>query len=122
MKVALLSLALLGAELAIPVADRFPKLNVDALCKGRSAEDKAMRLSEVQSVADCIRDETAAREKLNTIWRGASGAVRNRCHSEAVALGSLSYLDLLTCLQMADDLKKPAPAIGSKAPSKDRTK
>src|SRR6266702_3653943 len=33
MKVALLSAPLLGSQLGMPVSDRLPKLNVDALCK-----------------------------------------------------------------------------------------
>ena len=40
MKVALLSLAIFGTELMTPVSDRVPELNVDALCKARSADDK----------------------------------------------------------------------------------
>jgi hypothetical protein len=57
MKVALLSLAVFGTELMTPVSDRVPELNVYALCKARSADDKKMPISEMESVADCLRDE-----------------------------------------------------------------
>jgi hypothetical protein len=61
MKVALLSLALFGTELMTPVSDRVPELNVDALCKSRSADDKKMQLSVSQSVEDCVRDEKSCK-------------------------------------------------------------
>ena len=48
MRVALLSLALLGQPL-IPVSDKVPVLNVEALCKASVEEDKAMGLTEAQS-------------------------------------------------------------------------
>ncbi len=113
MKVALLSAALLTSQFTIPVSDRMPKLNVEALCKARSAGDKAMQLPEAQSVKDCVRDETDAKQKLSTLWGATSGPVRNRCEGDAVALGTQSYLDLLTCIQMAEDIKSSAPATAS---------
>jgi hypothetical protein len=67
MKVALLSLALFGTELMTPVSDRVPELNVDALCKARSADDKIMQLSVSQSVEDCVSDEKAAKQQLSTV-------------------------------------------------------
>ena len=56
MKVALLSLALLGQPL-IPVSDKVPVLNVEALCKASVEEDKAMGLTEAQSFSGCMDDE-----------------------------------------------------------------
>ena len=61
MKVVLLSLAVFGTELMTPVSDRVPELNVDALCKARSADDKRMQISEMESVEDCVRDEKTAK-------------------------------------------------------------
>ena len=114
MKVALLSLALFGTELTMQVSDRVPKLNVEALCKGRSADDRLMRLPEAQSVTDCVRDEIQAKDKLGTLWATTSSSVRNRCEGDAVSLGTVSYLDLLSCIQMADDVKWPAESAGKK--------
>ena len=113
MKAALLSLALFGADLTIQASDRVPRLNIEALCKARSADDKMMRLPEAQDVADCVRDETAAKDKLGTVWAATPGSVRIRCEAEAAVLGTLSYLDLLTCIQMADDVKWPSLAGGA---------
>ena len=112
MKAALVSLALFGTEIA-PISGHVPELKVDALCKARSAGDKLMGLPEAQSVADCVRDETAAKEKLSTVWGTTSRPIRNRCQRDAVALGIRSYLDLLTCIQMTDDVKSPSKLKGA---------
>jgi hypothetical protein len=102
MKVVLLSAALLGNQLVIPVSDRVPKLNVEALCKSTTADDKAMGLALAQSFTDCMRDETNAQQQLSTVWASTSGPVRDRCEGEAVAGGSQSYVDLLTCIRMTE--------------------
>ena len=51
MKIALLTLAMLGSQLTIQVADHIPQLNVEATCKGSVATDKAMGLALPQSYA-----------------------------------------------------------------------
>ena len=117
MKAALVSLALFGTEIA-PISGHVPELKVDALCKARSAGDKLMGLPEAQSVADCVRDETAAKEKLSTVQGTTSRPIRNRCESDAVALGIRSYVDLHTCIQLADDVKSPSPGPKMKGTSK----
>jgi hypothetical protein len=102
MKIALLSMALLGGQLAIPVSDRVPDLDVAALCKATSQDDKAMGLVLAQTYKDCMRDEATAREQLASVWLANPGAIRDSCEGEAVAGGSDSYVDLLVCMQMTD--------------------
>jgi len=108
MKVALLSMALLSSQLAIPVSDRVPQLNVEATCKATVATDKAMGLDLAQSFDDCMRDENTAQQQLAAVWLSNSNEIRNRCEGEAIAGGTDSYVDLLTCMQMADWLKSPS--------------
>ena len=111
MKVALLSLALFGTELTTPISDRVPELRVEALCKARSAGYKLMRLPELESVADCVQDEKTAKQRLSTVWGTTSRPVRDRCVSEVLfSLGTRSYLDLLSCIQIAEDTKSTSPA------------
>ena len=97
MKVALLSLAVFGTELMTPVSDSVPELNVDALCKARSADDKRMQISEMESVEDCVRDEKTAKQQLSTVWESTSRHICDRCKSEVLfSLGTRSYLDLIS--------------------------
>ncbi|WMT72450.1 hypothetical protein [Bradyrhizobium sp. Ash2021] len=122
MKIALLSMAMLGSQLVTPVSDRVPKLNVEATCKASVATDKAMGLDLAQSYEDCMRDENAAQQQLAAVWLANSNELRNQCEGEATAAGSDSYVDLLTCLQMADPAKSPAPAPALRGASKNRNK
>jgi hypothetical protein len=122
MKITLQSMAMIGSQLVIPVSDRVPKLNVEATCKATVATDKAMGLDLAQSFDDCMRDENTAQQQLGTIWLSNSDEVRNRCEGEATAGGTDSYVDLLTCMQMADWTKSPSPATKLRGASKNRGK
>lgn len=120
MKIALLSMAMIGGQLAIPVSDRVPKLNVEATCRATVATDKAMGLALPQSYEDCMRDENDAQQQLNSVWLSNSNEIRNQCEGEATAGGSDSYVDLLTCMQMADAAKSLSPAPKLRGASKNR--
>jgi hypothetical protein len=88
-----------------PLFGRVPELNVKAICKARSADAKISRSTPEQSVADCVRDEETQKQQLTPLWALTSAPIRSRCESDARALGTTSYLDLLTCIQMAVDMK-----------------
>jgi hypothetical protein len=120
MKAWLLSLAFLGTQLTIAAADSVPRINIESLCRSRSAEDRMMKLPEAQSVADCIQDEKTSRDKLGTIWPAAPSSIRARCRADAVALGTTSYVDLLTCLHLADDIKALSSAAKANRKSRNR--
>jgi hypothetical protein len=51
------------------------------------------------------RVQPAARQQLTTLWEATSVTIRNRCESDARSLGTTSYLDLVTCIQMDQELK-----------------
>jgi hypothetical protein len=114
MRAALLTLAVIGSQLTTPIAARLPELNVEKLCKLRSAGDKLMREPESQSVADCVREEADAKRELIKIWEKTDSSIRARCDAEAIVLGTRSYLDLLSCLQLANDLKSATKETNQK--------
>jgi hypothetical protein len=123
MKLALLSIAVasqLGSPLVIPVGDRVPAIDVQRSCKATAATNKAMDLDLSQSVANCLRDEDAARLQLIGIWSTYSASIRDRCEKEAtITPGTASYVDLLTCIQMTD-ASNLSPTTGLRGASKDR--
>ena len=123
MRVALLSLALLGQPVTTPVSDKVPVLNVEALCKATVEDDKAMGLTEAQNFSSCMDDETKAQQQVNTMWATSPSDVRNQCEITATTGGSQSYVDLLTCLQAAYIAAHPDSHPGSlRGASKDRNK
>ena len=113
MKRALVLSAVLLPLCIPPAFGQAPVLNITALCKARSADAKMLRSTTGQSLADCEHDEETAKQQLNTLWASTSAKIRNQCRSEARSLDTTSYLDLVTCIQMADemkaDLKKKTP-------------
>lgn len=127
MRAALLMLATIGAQLMMPIAmapvataagaKRVPDLDLQKLCKRRSADDRIMREPQSQSAADCVREEKAAKQDLTAIWAETNGSIRDRCESEAIALDTRSYLDLLACLQITDDIR-----ASQKAANQNRTR
>lgn len=96
----MLSVVMLGTQLLIPVSDQVPKLNVTLSCKAATA----IAVADAQSYNSCVKDEMSARQQLLELWRSVSLSEKARCTSEATAGGIASYVDLLVCLQMAQDV------------------
>jgi hypothetical protein len=102
---AFFAFAVLLNLVAPPAFGREPKLNIEAICMSREADAKMLRSTPAQNRQDCVHDEEAAKQQLNNIWALTSAFVRNRCESDARSLGTMSYLDLLTCVQMEQEMK-----------------
>jgi len=95
MKIAVLSLALVAAHITTPVSDRMPELNVDALCKARSADAKIMKFTEARNVADCVRDEKDARQHKRRFEGGDRSPASNPDLQKALldGLRDLGYVE-----------------------------
>lgn len=122
MNATLLSLALLGSSVLVPVSDRVPEMNVEALCQATTVLDKSMGVSAPQSLSDCMRDETAAQQQLRTLWPASTVPLRDSCEGEASSAGSQSYVDLLTCIQMTDIANSMSDMPKLRGASKNRNK
>jgi hypothetical protein len=120
MKAALLLLGTLAGQPTIPVSERVPHLKVEATCKAAAATDAAMRLSEAQPFERCISDEAAAQQQLAAVWSANAGPARDRCEAEATIDDNQSYVDLLTCMQMAGLAGGISPAASLRGASKKR--
>jgi hypothetical protein len=96
----LLPVMLAGAHLTLAAAP-VPHLDIAPTCRAAAA-----------AVLPCRRDERRARDKLEASWTGYTADQRKRCASVARMGGAPSYVDLLTCLEMAraaDSLPGPDP-------------
>jgi hypothetical protein len=105
MKRVLVLVAVSSPLFTAPAFARVPELNIQALCKARSADARRMQSTTGQTTAECEHDEEAAKQQLNTLWTSTSAATLNQCQSEGRSLGTTSYLDLVTCIQMTDEIK-----------------
>jgi len=82
-------------------ADTVPRYDVRRACKG-AAESAVAPGRTSQS---CEQDETSARDQLDKEWSEYPGADRARCVRASSLGGPASYVDLLTCLDMAKSVR-----------------
>ncbi len=110
----------LGAQLLMPVADSVPTLNVDQVCEG-IAQQGGVTFHDpqiAQEKKDCLESEKQIRDDLVKQWSSFSAADKTACTNESRMGGDSSYTELLTCLEMARDVRNmakeeaqpPAPA------------
>ena len=58
-----------------------------------------------ENFSQCSKDEVAALARLKTRWTQFVGADKSTCIPEATIGGFTSYVELLTCLEMARDAR-----------------
>jgi hypothetical protein len=97
----------------IAVSDTLPKFDVVRECRNEGGP--------VASVDRCSRDEAAALEQLKSEWARFVGTDKSTCTKEAMIDDSASYVELLTCLEMAsgvgqEDANPPDPGTGTYSP------
>ena len=99
----------LSLQLVVPVAggDGVPQLNVEQVCKG-IAEQGGVTFRDPQveqEKKNCIDSEKVIRKQLVKQWSSFSADDRTHCVNESVMGGDSSYTELLTCLEMARDVR-----------------
>jgi hypothetical protein len=97
------------AVLSAPVrSDDLPVLNVLPLCRGIVSQSDAPLQAGTRSVTidECMKAEQADRETMKQEWSTFSAADKKGCIAEATMGGESSYTDLVTCLEMARDVRK----------------
>jgi len=98
---------ILGAHLLLPVADSVPVLNVDQVCQGIAQQggvtfhDSAV----ANEKKNCLDSEQGIREELEKQWSSFSPPDKTACTNESRMGGESSYTELLTCLEMARDVR-----------------
>jgi hypothetical protein len=83
----------------ITIADSVPKFDITRECRSEGGSKAVLE--------QCIEDESTARDQLQPLWIQSSAADKASCVGETSMDGTPSYVELLTCLEMARDVKKP---------------
>lgn len=114
---------LLGASLIIHV-DNVPTLNVEQVCEG-IAQQGGVSFRDPNIAVEkknCLDSEHATRDELAKQWSTFSATDKTACTNEATMGGESSYTELLTCLEMARDVRalrsEQGKAGASSAPAK----
>lgn len=105
---ALLPVLLLGSQVIL-AADRVPQLDVAQSCHsvGTSSLIPSAATRNAQS---CEQDERDAHNKLEQVWTTYSVSERERCTRISTLGGSPSYVELLTCLEIAKAAQQLPPS------------
>jgi hypothetical protein len=108
----------LGMQLVMPIAaaGRVPQLDVEPVCKG-IAEQGGLTFRDPRvelAKKNCIESEQTIREQVVKHWSSFSADDRRHCVSETTMGGLSSYTELLTCLEMARDVRMETTGLRSR--------
>ncbi|MFZ0094732.1 MAG: hypothetical protein WB540_05275 [Pseudolabrys sp.] len=103
----LMSLAAItvGVQVQVAIADDVPKFDIRKSCKADVQAYQSNADGQASSAA-CLKDEEGARMTLVSQWTQFAQENRTRCvRMVGDGAASQSYVELLTCLQIAKDVK-----------------
>jgi hypothetical protein len=95
-----LPIVILASLNLTPVADNVPKFDISRECRSEGGSQAIQQ--------KCAADEAEARDQVQPLWVQSSAVDKTQCIRETSTDGSPSYVELLTCLEMARDVKKPS--------------
>jgi hypothetical protein len=103
MRLAAISIViLLSSNFAFAAVDKVPTFDVDPSCRAAVVSG----LGNGRTLHACLNDERDAHAQLTKQWTEFPSADRNQCGSLATMGGPKSYVELLTCLEMARDVRR----------------
>lgn len=98
-------LAITAGTTAALAQSRVPQLDVTSTCRPIAKDDFSMQIDTQR----CHRSEYEARDQLSKDWGKYSVSDRSLCTQTATMAGFQSYVQLLTCLELQQDLVKGLP-------------
>jgi hypothetical protein len=96
-----LPIVILASLPFVPVADSVPKFDIARECEAEG-DTQSLRKK-------CADDEAEARDQVQSEWAQFNGPDKANCISESSIGDAPSYVELLTCLEMARDVRKSSP-------------
>jgi hypothetical protein len=114
------ALTLVAVATGMPMSarsDQYPTLNVSPLC--HALTDKSSLAEGFSNVTfdECIKAEQDDRQTIIKEWSTFSPDDRKHCVAEATMGGESSYTELVTCLEMARDVRQLKSETASSAPT-----
>jgi hypothetical protein len=100
MRAVIVPTSLVFVSLSFAAEVHVPALDVEKSCKSVSS----LAVGQV-SPQKCVEQEMAARTELQKSWSTFGASDRESCAALAVEGGNPSYIELLTCVQMARDAR-----------------
>lgn len=98
--IGLLSATMVGS-LVLAAAAPLPKFNVEPSCRAA-----AQRAGDSSYLSICLRKEQDARQQIEQRWRDFAAGDKAQCVPRATFAGRGTYTELLTCLELARDVRQ----------------
>src|SRR3954468_452680 len=97
-----LDLIVFVCPIGAALADDVPQFDTARLCQAEAASSQNKT-----GLENCTTDQQSARQQLVRDWNQFSVEVRAGCRAEATDIAGIqSYVELLTCLQVAKEASK----------------
>jgi hypothetical protein len=88
-----------------------PNLDIEQTCKSAASAS----VSENASQDGCLRSERASRDEIKRRWGEFTPAAKSQCEKQFQAGGFPSYVELVTCLELASGTGLPKQADDSRS-------
>jgi hypothetical protein len=98
-------------------SDDTPTLDVNPVCRGIAQQGELEAGLQQTSFQQCVQSEQATREQIKKEWSTFTTADKSHCVALAKTGGESSYTELITCMEMARDVRQlHSQANSSSAP------
>jgi hypothetical protein len=97
--------AALVALISAVHADQYPTLNVAPLCHGITDQSDLQEGFRDVTFDQCMKAEQEDRQTMIKEWSNFSASDKTHCVAEVTMGGESSYTELITCLEMARDVR-----------------
>ena len=87
-------------------SDQYPVLDVAPVCHGIANQSDLEAGLRDTNFDQCMKGEQADREAMIKEWSTFSSDDKKHCIAETTMGGEASYTDLVTCMEMARDVRK----------------
>ena len=92
----------------VPAAqsDQIPVLDVNPVCHGIASQSDLEAGLQQTNFEQCVQSEQAVRDEIKKEWSTFTTADKTHCVALAKTGGEWSYAELITCMEMARDVRK----------------
>src|SRR5262249_27433814 len=87
-------------------SDDIPTLDVNPVCHGIASQSSLEAGLQHTNFDQCVQSEQSTRDEIKKQWSSFSTADKTHCVALAKTGGESSYTELLTCMEMARDVRK----------------
>jgi hypothetical protein len=87
-------------------SDDVPTLDVNPVCRGIASQGELEEGLQQTNFQECVKSEQAVREEIKKEWSTFTTADKTHCVALAKTGGEASYTELISCMEMARDVRE----------------